>query len=431
MFRDRMNRIIDSKAFNIVFAILVSLALWLYIAYAENSDVTQPYNNIDIDFTGEDVVAERNLTVTNIDTDTVSLKIRGKRNAISKLSKNAIAVTADMSVITNSGVFQVPYTVNFEGLSYNSNNLYIEEASVDYITVTVSKMTDVVIPVMGQYEGSVVDGYRAEPMEFNPQSVTVSGPEEIVSTLHHALVMLQRDTVSRTVTDTLSYKLIDVDGQEVPTDNIILNTEKIKVTLPIVMVKDVALSVKLVPGAGASEENTKVTIRPSQITLSGDAETLENMNTLTLDTIDLTDFASTFTETYSIVIPNGVTNLTGSTEATVTVQVLGMSTNRLSVTNIRTQNVTDGYVATIVTQSLDVTVRGSSSDIAQLKPENIWIVADLSDLGNAAGTFSVDAKVHIDGFPNMGAVGDYKITVTLAEAPVQNESSQQTAGQNE
>ena len=161
MFRDRMNRIIDSKAFNIVFAILVSLALWLYIAYAENSDVTQPYNNIDIDFTGEDVVAERNLTVTNIDTDTVSLKIRGKRNAISKLSKNAIAVTADMSVITNSGVFQVPYTVNFEGLSYNSNNLYIEEASVDYITVTVSKMTDVVIPVMGQYEGSVVDGYRA------------------------------------------------------------------------------------------------------------------------------------------------------------------------------------------------------------------------------------------------------------------------------
>ena len=431
MFRDRMNRIIDSKAFNIVFAILVSLALWLYIAYAENSDVTQPYNNIDIDFTGEDVVAERNLTVTNIDTDTVSLKIRGKRNAISKLSKNAIAVTADMSVITNSGVFQVPYTVNFEGLSYNSNNLYIEEASVDYITVTVSKMTDVVIPVMGQYEGSVVDGYRAEPMEFNPQSVTVSGPEEIVSTLHHALVLLQRDTVSRTVTDTLSYKLIDAEGQEVPTDNIILNTEKIKVTLPIVMVKDVALSVKLVPGAGASEENTKVTIKPSQITLSGDVETLENMNTLTLDTIDLTDFASTFTETYSIVIPNGVTNLTGSTEATVTVQVLGMSTNRLSVTNIRTQNVTDGYVATIVTQSLDVTVRGSSSDIAQLKPENIWIVADLSDLGNAAGTFSVDAKVHIDGFPNMGAVGDYKITVTLAETPVQNESSQQIAGQNE
>ena len=32
MFRDRMNRIIGSKAFNIFFAILVSLALWLYIA---------------------------------------------------------------------------------------------------------------------------------------------------------------------------------------------------------------------------------------------------------------------------------------------------------------------------------------------------------------------------------------------------------------
>ena len=431
MFRDRMNRIIGSKAFNIFFAILVSLALWLYIAYAENSDVTQPYNNIEINFTGGDEVSERNLSVTNIDTNTLSLKIRGKRNVISKLSKNAILVTADMSVISNSGVFQVPYTVEYEGLSYNSNNLYIEEASVDYITVTVSKMMDVVLPVTGQYKGSVVDGYRAEPMEFSPQSVTVSGPEEIVSTLHHALVLLQRDTVSKTVTDTLAYKLIDVDGQEVPTDNIKLATEKIKVTLPIVMVKDVSLSVKLVPGAGASEENTKVTIRPSQITLSGDAETLENMNTITLDTIDLTDFASTFTETYSIAIPNGVTNLTGTSEATVTVQVLGMSTTRLSVTNIRTQNVTDGYVASIVTQSLDVTVRGTSSDISQLKADNIWIVADLSDLGNAAGTFSVDAKVHIDGFPDMGAVGDYKITVSLAEAPPQNETQAQPGGQNE
>ena len=121
-----------------------------------------------------------------------------------------------------------------------------------------------------------------------------------------------------------------------------------------------------------------------------------------------------------------MTNLTGTTEATVTVQVLGMSTNRLSVTNIRTQNVTEGYVASILTQSLDVTVRGSSADISQLKADNIWIVADLSDLGNAAGTFSVDARVHIDGFPNMGAVGEYKITVSLTEASAQNESSAQS-----
>jgi len=425
MIRDRMNKIIGSKAFNIVFAVLVSLALWLYIAYAENSDVTQQYNNIEVQFSDTDVVSERSLIVTNIDTDSLSLKIRGKRNAISKLSKNAIVVTADMSVITNSGVFQVPYTVDYEGISNASSSLSIEEASVDYITVTVSKLLDKVLPVAGIYEGNVDDGYRAEPLEFSPQSVTVSGPEELVSTLARAWVVLERDTVSKTVEDTLSYTLLDTNGQEVSSENIRLATEKVKVTMPIVMVKDVALAVKLVPGAGASDENTKVTITPAQITLSGAAEILEDVNTITLDTIDLTSFVSTFTETYAIAIPNGVTNLTGTAEATITLQVLGTSTARLSVSNIRTQNVTDGYAATIVTQSLDITVRGSAADIAQLKADNIWIVADLSDLGNAAGTFSVDAKVHIDGYPNMGAVGDYKITVTLAEA------SQQSSVQNE
>ena len=413
MLRDSINKSLGSKAFNIIFAILVSVALWLYIAYAENTDVQQDYNNLDVTFVGDDIIEERDLIVTKIDTEKVSLRISGKRNAISKLSKSAITLTADMSLITNSGVYQIPYDIEYTGV--NANALSVSEASVDYITVTVGKLLTRDIEVRGVYDAKIAEGYSAKPLEFNPQTVEVSGPESIVSALDYAWVTVERETISKTVEDSLNYTLYDKNGNQVRFDNLKVSDERINVTLPIVMVKDVALKVNLFPGAGAAETNAKVTVTPSTITLSGDATQLEEINAITLDSIDLSDFVSSFTERYTIAIPNGLTNETGTTEADVTVQILGLTTVRLSATNIKTQNVPDGYTASIVTQSLDVTVRGKETDISKLKAENISIVADLSTLGSAVGTFSVDAKVYVDGFTDTGAVGDYKITVTLAE----------------
>jgi len=409
--RDWMNRIINKKVFNIVFSILVAIALWLYIAYAENTVVAQQYNNVDITFEGTEIISERNLVITNIDTEAVSLRIQGNRNAISKLSKEAISLTVDVSSITTSGIFQMQYDIEYDGL--NSNALSVANASADYVTITVSKLTEKNVLVKGTYDVKVADGYNAEPLEFSPETILVSGPEELVSSIDHAWVEFERDTVSKTVTDTLSYVFRDKDDNVLATENLTVGTDKVTVTLPIVMVKDVALSVKLIPGAGASDANTKIKIEPSHITLSGDAELLESINNISLDTIDLSDFAASFTETYTIAIPNGLINDTGTTEATVTLQVLGLSTTRLPATNIRATNVTDGYTASIVTQSIDVTVRGSSDDIAQLKADNIRIEADLSSLGNAEGTFSVDAEIDIDGYPNVGAVGQYTVTVMI------------------
>jgi hypothetical protein len=139
---------------------------------------------------------------------------------------------------------------------------------------------------------------------------------------------------------------------------------------------------------------------------------MESINKITLGTIDLSSFQTSYSEVMSVVIPDNTTNNSGVTTATVTVRVVGLEVTKLSVSNIEVINETEGYTTDIITQSVDVTLRGSAEDIAKVKAENIRIVANLENVGNT-GIFDVEARVYVDGYPEVGAIGTYKINVRI------------------
>ena len=158
-------------------------------------------------------------------------------------------------------------------------------------------------------------------------------------------------------------------------ENVTLSQSTVEVIIPVVMVKDVPLTVNLTPGAGADRRNTVLSISPSYITLSGDAETLNALNQIVLGTIDLKSFALSTSQNFSIAIPNNTQNLTGTVEATVTIFVEGLETRRVQTTNIQTTNETEGYNYAIITQSLEVLLRGVANDLEEVEPVNVRVVA--------------------------------------------------------
>ena len=188
-------------------------------------------------------------------------------------------------------------------------------------------------------------------------------------------------------------------------------------TLPLLTLKEVNLGVSLIEGAGATVENTKVSIEPETVTLAGDSKLLAGMNKINLAGIDLTDFASTFTETYIIPIDNELRNITGTNEAKVTVEILDLETRNVKVTNISCINVTDGFEAQILTQSLDVTLRGNPESLSRIREENIRAVADLEDVNESTGTYMPKVRIYVDGFTDVGAITaggvDYTISVEI------------------
>ena len=188
------------------------------------------------------------------------------------------------------------------------------------------------------------------------------------------------------------------------------------VTVNINMTKQVPLTVSASYGAGATEDNTRVTVSPENIMISGDASVVESINYISVATIDTTSFSASFTDEYDIILPEGVENLTGTTTADVTVEVLNLETRSFTVSNnfkCFFTGLPEGYSADVITQSLAVTLRGSAADLDSIRTENLSAVADLSEVSQT-GDMTVNVRIRVDGFPNTGAIGTYQIAISVS-----------------
>ena len=138
------------------------------------------------------------------------------------------------------------------------------------------------------------------------------------------------------------------------------------------------------------------------------------MEYIEIGTIDLSSFVSGYEHTFTIELEDGIQNLTGVSEAKVTVEVEGTHTKTFTTTNISCRGVSSGYHATIDTKEVEVTLRALSSEILDsINADDISVIADLSDYGATTGQVIVNAKVRVSGHDNVGAIGDVRVTVTI------------------
>ena len=221
------------------------------------------------------------------------------------------------------------------------------------------------------------------------------------------------DDLTMTRTADIPVVLIDTDGNTMDSTGLEFDVPTVTVTIPISMMKEVPLYIQCVYGAGATEANTVIKIEPSTITISGDTSVVSGINRIDLTTIDLTDFSLTFQDTFSIPLQDGVENVTGTTQADVSIEITGVDTKIFTLTNISYRNLPSGYtVEEITTRSLEVRIRAPQDVLDQIQPSNLSAVADLSDISQSGDMF-VPVRIIVDGFTDVGAVGDYSIGIRI------------------
>jgi len=423
MFREKLNKIFSSRVFYIIFALLVSVALWMYVEFTENRDQPVELTNIEVEFLNEEWLHDRGLFITTHDPQTVTLVFEAPRSVASQLlQRGAVKVEIDLANIGTTGQVWLRYEIVLPP-GIDRNMISREIRSPESILLTVDRLTVRPVPVRAIYRGGTAsEDLIAETPEFDPQTITVSGPEEVVSRVREAYVLFTRENLAATFTDDLEFRLLDENGNELDDellDKISTDFDRIRVTIPIRQMKEVPLTIELRHGAGSSPQNVTVTIEPSSIRILGEPEALRDFNSITLRTIDTTNFSRTFATNFPIIVPNHLTNLSGETEAAVFVEVLGLSIHYFSITNLHVANVPPGFVGEVMTRNLDVRVRGTEENLALVEEESIRVVADMRDWDANPGYHFIPSMVYIDGVDaDVGAVGDYRLTVRLfAEEP--------------
>ena len=410
-----MTKLYNSKVFWLIISLLASMSLWIYVTGQETEEYKQTFRGVRVELIGEDILLNsRNMVITDLSTSTVTVEVSGPRRVVGRWSSGDLVAQIDVSKLTQSAFTSLQYTVKFPD-GTDTSGVKTNSRSPETINFMVSPQTKKVVPVVGSFEGRVAEGFTAEPPEFDPSTITVYGPETYLKNISRAWVEFGSQEISSTYSVDAGFRLLDENDEECSTTGLNFSNDTVKATLRVLEVKEIPLTVDLIGGAGASSANTMVTIEPDSITLAGDTAVLSGLNRISLATIDLTDFASTFSDTYFVKFDDGLKNLSGTTEANVTIEIVGLETRDFSVSreNMSCINVTDGYNAQVLSDSLVVKLRGTEEQLQEVRSENIRAVADLKDYNTSTGQFMPAVRISVDGFTDVGAIGDYTISIEL------------------
>lgn len=409
------SKITESRLFWAFLSVLVAFLIWVYYTNNYAASMSKTFYNVDVVYSGEEAMRDsQNLVVSQVDTEKVNVTLTGNRREISKLSAEDIKAVVNLYSVTREGYRTMSYSISYP-TSVNSSGIKVSNQTPQTVGLYISKLSTKVVDVVGTFEGTVLEGYAVDStrMSFDPATVTLVGPEEILSQIDKAHVLVSREDVSSSFTVTANYTFINAEGESVETDQaeIQTDTENIVTTVPISMKKEVSLGVTLIDGGGAvGNENVIVEVKPSTITIAGDAETLESINSLSIATIDLSDYTEYPTTEVNIVLPNGTDNLSGVSTATISLTFTGLSWDLFNVTNLSCTGLEEGYTAKIITSSLVTTIRAPEDVFDQIKANNIRAVADLTGLTT---TTRAPVTFYVDGFEQAGAVGDITMYVEI------------------
>lgn len=414
MTKKKVSKLFNNNIFWAVISLVAALAIWLYMTATQEEEIDVTLSGVQVVFAGEeDLQATRGLVITDVSTRTVDVTVRGTRLNIGSLAASDVQAVIDVSRFNSTSNSTQSYNLVYPD-GVDASAVRVVRSSPSTISFQVTRMDDKIVPVDAAFTGSVAEGYMLGDIEYEPRSITVSGPQSVLETIDRVYVEVELMDLDATRTVEAPFTLRDADGNEIAKDGLEFDFDTVTVTIPISKVKDVPIYVNLIEGAGATRENTSIKLSESSITIAGDAATVDGINRIEVGPVDLTSFELTYEGTLDVVLPNGMENISGIEEVDVSLEVTGLAVRDFTVTNISDTGLPEGYSAELVTHSLTVRIRGPQDALANLNSSNIRAVADLSNT-TASGTMDIpNVQIVIDGALNCGAVGTYRLTYNIS-----------------
>lgn len=402
-----------NKALAFLLSAVVAFGLWLYVITVVSPESEKTYYDIPVVMQNKNILSERGMMLVSEEPN-VTLALKSDRTILNDLNESNINVMINLANIEKPGVHNLTYSISYPG-NIPYNEVSVMSSSTDLITVKVENKIRKSVPVVLDYgQSAVPEGYTAdkENAELDYTSIEVSGPESVIEQIEQAIVQVDLNNQTKTLAGEYQYILSDKQGMPVDTDLVTVNTEKLSLIVKIQKVKEIQVIVDIVSGGGATTENCTINVDTTHIQISGADTLLEDLDSLTVGTIHLGEITEDQTLEFPIVLPEGVTNQTGVEQVTVEIKLPKLKTKTLKVTNIQAANVPEGLTATIVTKTLQVTVRGSEKSIKAIQGTDLSVVVNLAEAQEGSVTMKADVVIG-ESFADVGTMGTYQVSVNL------------------
>ncbi len=407
-----------SKFGNFLLALMVAFCLWAYVITTVSPGSEETFYNVPVAREGETVLQERGLMITGVSSTNVNLTLSGTRQDLAKVNSGNITLKVDLSKIYEPGTHSLRYSVGFPGDVAN-DALVVENRYPEGIVFQVEEKRTKEVDVEVRWIGSAPEGYMTdrEDRVLDYPTVTVSGPASVADLIEGAVIEVDLTERTESISESYRYTLVDAEGNPVDAQLITTNVQEVRLDVKIQRFKDLRLSYHLISGGGASANNANIRFSVDTIRVSGSDALLEDLgDELVVATIDLGTIARNTELTCPINLPEGVTNLSGISETTITIQLIGLLTKSFALNEFLIVNVPEGMEAEIITQELKVEIRGASALVQMLSEEDIVATVDFAGAEAGSNNFRVTITFSDPALKGLGTVGSYSVYATVKAA---------------
>ena len=386
-------------------ALFLAVLLWVGLILQDPSLTRERvFTDVPLTITGSDTLRRNGFIVTGgleEQNAVVRLKADVPQQEYNDVTYVNYSPRVDLSRITEAGAQTVK-------VSTTSTTLYgtVTDITPAEIPIVVDNyVTNFRIPVQVSVVGDYPEGFYGTAPVTDVSTVTVSGPESIVSKI--AKIVLEYDVSTLTAKAAVFQTALSLHYRD--SDNNELDASLLEPTSGGVLLRSIILEQRLYPVKTialnqsalttgtplAGYEVKRVTVSPASVIAAGDETTLSVLDTLFAQSaVDVTDHDETFTAEIQIVQPDNIVYLSSQT-VTLIVEIGPILTSKtfehipLSVTNIAT-----GLTATADTARVNITVTGPMLSLATLEPSRLAASVSVEGLGAGAIRLAGHSNLH-------------------------------------
>ena len=417
-----------NKVISMVLSVVIAVALWTYVITTVSPESEEPFYDIPITYQN-DILEERGLMIVS-DTPTVDLHLKDNRSDLNELNATNITILVNLGGIQAPGTQMVGYDINFPG-NIPDNAIEILSQSPNILQLKVENKIKKPVPIKLDYmDTTVPEGYIAD--KENPVMdvavVEVVGPQSVVEKIDHALVQVDLNQKVESIIGQFEYVLCDAEGAPVDAELITTNVEIVNLSVKIQRMKEIALILNVTDGGGATKDDCVIDLSRETVWVSGSENRLRDLESVELGTVDLAQLQNeSNTLEFDIVLPDGVTNMTGDAKVTATITFPELARKKISIgmNKFNHTGVPSGATVTWITQVLEVELRGPKDQINKITENDLTVTMDFTD--EEMGNVSKVPKLNISGsLTAIGAVSVPAITATM-QIPTTEATTEATA----
>ncbi len=283
-------------------SLVAAIVIWFYVVYQENPMFSQWIPNI--------AIAQENLSqdfengklvIMSISTDDADVKVSGRRRIVSSIDAASAQASVDMSKVTEAGTYNLPINVNFA-----TDGVDVAQIRPNYCTVVVDRVVTEEREIEVTTKGSVAAEHALDDITINPSVIKLTGPQMSLSTVSSCSISVDLTNATEDIKGLYKIKLYDERGQEITNTSIIKNIEYTDMYCSVSAAKEIKVIPSLSGEVNSNGQRVTAICEPETIMVKGKTATLDNIEEVYTEMIDITEIYESTQVEQRVLLPNGL-----------------------------------------------------------------------------------------------------------------------------